>query len=350
MPTDSTTTAEAPLAAAKTKGDGLERIQARPVDIAWHPGLSIYASEAFLKLVGDEYGWMGGVDAAGKLRCVLPYTVVKKAFLRMVRFRVATIPLEDAFSIEEERSFLNSVVEHFRARGASMIIPATANTVFRTYPDGAMAAPYGSCIIDLQQPEETLWDNLHSKHRNVIRNAMKKGVEIQNGIEHLDAAYELIRDTLRRSRLGFMSHEALRRLVLGLGENVKIIVARHEGAVQGAAVIPFSRHSAYYVYGGSAPKPSTGAMNLLHWEAMKLFRGLGAGRYDFVGVRINPEKGSKQEGLMMFKERFGGELKGGYMWKYPLRRLYYWAYSAGVRALRGGDIVDQEKHKLKPQE
>jgi hypothetical protein len=338
--------AEAVWPAAETMGNRLNLIRTKPVEIAWHSGLSIYASEAFLKTVGDEYGWLGGIDAAGNLRCVLPYTVVRKAFLRMVRFRVETIPIAEGLSTAEERCFLNSVVEHFCSSGASMIIPATTNTIFRTYPDGATAAPYGSYIINLEQPEETLWDKLHSKHRNVIRNAMKKGVEIQSGVQHLDTAYEVVQDTLKRSRLGFMRYEAFKRMVLGLGENVRIMIARHGGAIQGCAVIPFSGYSAYYVYGGSVPSPQTGAMNLLHWEAIKLFRGLGVKRYDFVGVRINPEKGTKQDGLMMFKERFGGELRNGYMWKHSLHRSISWAYSIGVRLLRGGDIVDQEKHKL----
>ena len=123
--------------------------------------------------------------------------MVRKAFLRMVRFRVETIPIGDGLSLEEEKSFLNSVVEHFRSCGASMILPATTNTIFRTYPDGATAAPYGTYIINLEQPEEILWNKLHSKHRNVIRNAMNKGVEIQSGVKHLDVAFELIRDTLQ---------------------------------------------------------------------------------------------------------------------------------------------------------
>ena len=136
-------------------------------------------------------------------------------------------------------------------------------------------------------------------------------------------------------------------IVLGLGENVKIFVADYQGVVQGCAVIPFSSHSAYYVYGGSIPEPLTGATNLLHWEAIRQFRELGVKRYDFVGVRINPEKGSKQEGLMMFKQRFGGQLVQGYMWKYSLHPLKYAVYSLAVRFLRGGDIVDHERHKLK---
>jgi hypothetical protein len=40
----------------------------------------------------------------------------------------------------------------------------------------------------------------------------------------------------------------------------------------------------------------------------------------------------------------------GYIWKYPIRPLKYAVYSLAVRFLRGGDIVDQEKHKLNNEE
>ena len=87
-------------------------------------------------------------------------------------------------------------------------------------------------------------------------------------------------------------------------------------------------------------------MNLLHWEAMRHFSQLGTSRYDFVGTRIAPEKGSKQEGLKMFKERFGGALSKGYMWKYPIRKWKYELYQLAVGRLRGGDIVDRERRRV----
>lgn len=317
-----------------------------PVSINWHPSLPIYASESFLKSVADEYGWIGGIDNSEALRCILPYTVLRKPFFRMVRFRVGTIPYGKDLDVHEEKEFLNGAMEFFRAIGADMIIPATNTTIFRTYPVGADAAPYGTYIIDLSQSEETLWSNLHPKHRNVVRNAMRKGVEIRNGMEYLDTAYQLVRDTLKRSRLGFRGYDDFKRMVSSLGENVKILIADYQGTVVGCAVIPFSCYSAYYLYGGSIPNSPIGAMNLLQWEAIRMFRKLEVKRYDFVGVRIDPQKGSKQEGLMMFKGRFGGQLVKGYMWKYPIRRLKYAVYSQAVRILRGGDIVDSERHKL----
>jgi lipid II:glycine glycyltransferase (peptidoglycan interpeptide bridge formation enzyme) len=237
-----------------------------------------------------------------------------------------------------------------------MIIPATFNTVFRTHPDGALAVPFGSYVLDLAQSEQQLWNNLHSKHRNVIRNAQKKGVEVRTGPEHLETAYGLVRDSFMRSAKGFVGRmrvglrldlDTFKSQVLALGENVKIFVAAHEGVVQGCAVLPFSAHAAYYMHGGSIPNPLTGATNLLQWEAIRLFQGLGVRRYDFFGARVEPEKGSKLEGIMKFKERFGGQFVRGYMWKYPFHNLKYLVYSIAARARNGGDVVDQERHKLR---
>ena len=321
-------------------------LTARPIPTQWHPGLSIYAAEHFLRFVGDDYGWLGGFDEAGCLRCVLPYTIVRKAILRMVRFRVETIPWNGPFSVAEEKSFLNGAMNHFRERGVDLVIPATTNTIFRTYPDGAVAAPYGSYILDITQPEEALWNNLHGKHRNVIRNAIKKGVQVLSGPQYLELAHRLIGETLGRSGMRFMGLAVFRRLAAALEQNLLIAVAQHGGVLQGCAVIPYSRYSAYYLYGGTSAEPLTGAMNLLQWKAIQMLRGLGVERYDFVGVRIAPERGSKQEGLKTFKERFGGRLAQGYIWKYSFRPVKCFLYGLAVRLRNGGDIVDNERHKL----
>lgn len=318
----------------------------KKIDIQWNPDLSIYASEPFLKSVSHEYGWLGGVDDRGVTRCVLPYTIIMKAFVKMVRFRVETIPMANDFSCDEERSFLNGVVAYFRSTGADVIIPATTNAIFKTYPEGAKAAPYGTFLIDLYQSEETLWKNVHSKHRNVIRSAAKKNVNILCGKEYTAISYKIINDTFKRSSMPFMSLEDFEQMIEGLGENIKVFIADCQGAPQGCAIIPFSKHTAYYVYGGTITDPITGSTNLLQWEAIKYFAKEGVHFYDFCGVRINPDKGSKASGLMMFKERFGPELVHGFMWKHSINPIKAGIYNLAVRWLRGGDIVDAEHHKL----
>lgn len=325
----------------------MSNIVAEPVNVEWRPSMPIYASDAFLKSEGDRFGWVGGRDDQARLVCILPYILIEKRGLRMVRFCTATIPLSGELDLEEERGFLSSVVEHFRATGADMIIPSGNSAIFRTYPDGAAAAPYGTFIKDLIEPEEVLLSKIRQTYRHNIRKARAAGVHVKCGHQYLDECYELIAETLKRSGSNFKSPHDFRRRVTALGEHVKIFVAEQGGVVQGCMVSPFSEHTAYNCWAGSRAEPVLGAMHLLHWEAIRHFRAMGVLRFDFQGVRINPEKGSKQEGIRTYKQGFGGALVQGYLWKFPLRRLPSIAYSLAVRLLMGGDIVDVEHRRAR---
>ena len=321
------------------------------IDVAWEPHLPIFASERYMRLLGEEYGWLAGVGGDGQYVCILPFVVVEKAMFRLVRFPSETIPLGPALAEETERAFLNGAIDCLRALNVDVIVPATFSSLFRTYPDDAIAAPYGNLVVDLTQSEELLWSRVHNKHRNVIRNATKHGVTIKIGVEHLETAFELTfasfmrsaRSVVERRRVtSRMDYRDFQRLVDSLGEYVQVLVADLGGAAQCAAVIPYSAHSAYYMHGGSIAKPLTGASNLLQWEAMRHFKSLGVARYNFFGVRLEPEQGSKAEGIRKFKERFGGELATGFMWKMPFRQYEYALYEIAARIRNGGDVVDQE--------
>src|SRR5579871_5249372 len=117
----------------------MNSLTVKPVDIRWDRDLPIYASEPFMNSDGGTFGWIGGTDASGKLNCVLPYGVIQKPGLNMIRFKTQTLPLVDEFDIDAEKAFLAGVVEHFRAAGADVIIPSGNTAIFRTYPDGAAA-------------------------------------------------------------------------------------------------------------------------------------------------------------------------------------------------------------------
>ena len=323
-------------------------------EIDWHPGLPIFASDRYMRLLSSEYGWLGEVDDEGDLACILPFVIARKAILRLARFTVETIALKPGFDRERETAFLNGAVSVLRSMNVDVIVPATFSSLFQVVPEGALAAPYGNVVIDLTQSEERLWQAVHHKHRNVVRNAIKQGVTIRSGVEHLETAYRLTlasfmrsaRSPVQRRRVAArMDYAEFRRLVDGLGEYVKVLVAEHQGVPQSAAVMPYSGHSAYYLHGGSVEKPLTGASNLLQWEAIRMFRQLGVQRYNFFGVRVAPDPGSKAEGIRKFKERFGGQFVSGLMWKFPLHPAKYLLYELAARIRNGGDVVDQERRR-----
>jgi hypothetical protein len=329
-------------------------LRAIRIDIDWNPSLPIFASDRYLRLLGTEYGWLGGVDDRGDLACILPFVVVRRSMLRLARFPVETILLKPDVSEEREKVFLNAAVEHLRWMNVDVIVPATFNSLFRTFPDGALVATYGNVVVDLTQSEEALWEAVHHKHRNVIRNATRQGVTIRSGIEHLDTAYELTLASFIRSSRGLLARRRVRarmdygefcRLVRGLGDSVQVFVAEHEGAAQSVAVLPYSEHCAYYMHGGTIARPVTGASNLLHWEAMRLFRGMGVRQYNLFGVRVAPAPGSKAEGIRRFKERFGGQFIPCYMWKLPFHRTKSTLYELAAWIRNGGDVVAQERRR-----
>jgi hypothetical protein len=264
----------------------------------------------------------------------------------MVRFRNETIFCGPALDKLEEKSFLNSVVQHFIKARADVIIPASNNAIFRTYPDGANAAPYGSYAIDLRQSEDILWRNIGKSTRESISKAKRDGVSIREGLEFVEQAYDLIRETFSRSKIGFMHRDAFKRLVFALGANGKLLMAEHKGVAQSYSLIAFSARCAYAIYTGNTQHQHRGALKLLRWEALTLFRSLGVEKFDFYGARINPQKGSKQEAINLPKKSMGATLTEGFMWKYSLRPARAWVYSIGTRLLKGGDIVDQEGHKM----
>jgi len=317
-----------------------------PIPLAWTPHFPIFASERFLRFAGDEYGWLGGTDDTGTLRCILPYTIVKKPGVRMVRFRSETIPMNGDLSVEKERLFLGNAMEYFRSKGADFVLPASNTALFRTYPAGADAAPYGTFVIDLRQSEETLLKNIHETFRYNIRRAVRDGVAVTRGGEHLETSYKLVKGTLDRSDVRFRSYDDYRKAIQSFGDNVEIFIVHKDGTPQGCMVAPYSMYGANTWYCGSLEQPALGAMHLLHWEAMQHFRKLGVQRFDFTGVRKDPDKGSKQEGIFNFKRRFGGQLIQGFIWKHRFSTIKFAAYNLAIRLMQGGDTIDLERCKL----
>ncbi len=315
-------------------------------EINWNSDLPIFANGRFLGAVGHRFGWIGGFDESGLCRCVLPYTLIRGPGVWMARFRVETIPLCDGFEVQEETRFLQQSMDFLKSIVADVVIPATTNAIFRTYPPRASAAPYGSYVLDLSRSEEDLWRNIDNVTRKNINSAKRNCVQIRDGMEDLEQAHGLIQETFKRSNLPFMSLGSLRRFVEGLGDNAKVLIAEYGGSIQSCTIFAYSNYCAYAVYGGNLSGQKEGSGKLLHWEAIRTFKDSGVKLFDFVGARIAPEKGSKQEGMNAFKRRFGGTLRTGYIWKYPLSPVKAFAYSLGVRVLRGGDIVDAESHKM----
>jgi hypothetical protein len=282
--------------------------------------------------------------------CVLPYTIRKRAFIKFLQF---TSPVCGAQSIEEEKQFLNSVVKFVQKKMNVDFLESINTAIFNTFPDESLYCKFGSYIIDLSKSEDELFAGLHSKHRNVIRKAQKDGLVVLYGNEYMLDCFNLINETFARQGMLAPKIEYIKRLTK-LNDNVSFVVVKLNDKIEGSAILLWNKeHSCYYLHGGSVHNSHGGAMNLLHWETMLRMKANGVKYYDFVGGRLNPEEGSRLEGIQRFKSRFGGNFRIGYLWKLTISKyktsIYFSLLKIYFENIRRekftGDAIDQERAK-----
>lgn len=308
----------------------------------------ILADKRFLSTKSDCYGWFVSEKLA------LPFYLKTKMGINRAFVTMGFVYLEENAGQAEENRFFDELIKLCRKEKIHIVETAYTNTIFPVYPRGARYAVLGSFIVDLEQSEDDLFKKLHSKHRNVIRRAQKEGVVVKHDASYLDVCKELVHSTYRRQGMVWNDEAELSKLSASLGDNVRFYVAFSGDVPQGCAVILWNNKRGYYLYGGSIERPATGAVNLLQWQIMCDLKAEKAREYDFFGARVNPDKGSKVEGIQRFKERFGGSLKTGFKWKLPVSKgMYYYyltvffIYNLLKGRLYKGDLIDIERRRLK---
>ena len=310
----------------------------------WTNDMPIFMSPKWLESQAAVSGWLEARPAPG-MRIVLPYVVRHRAFVRWIQFQWG-VWASEPIGAEAESAFLEAVVRWCRSEGIDLIAQPVTMALFRAAPAGAASTPFGTVLIDLSPAEDELWAGLKRSNRTTIRKARSEGVTVEWGGHLAEEAYELCARTMDRAELGFPSAGQFHDMVSRLGDAVDIGIARTSGAAAAALVNPWSRFGAHCLFAGTADTPVFGAANLLQWEAMLLARERGARLYDFVGVRIDPEPGTKYAGLRQFKTRFGGAVVEGCLWKLPLSPWRTGVYDL-MRKFKSsdGDIIDQEAHR-----
>lgn len=286
---------------------------------------------------------------------LIPVTINRRGFFKYAHLVIE--PVIYANGEESLKSFLNDVCAFLKKEyKIQWINQNSAASFFFDYPDGSKHIPFGSHVIDLTLTEDDLWKNVHSKHRNVIKKAEKDGVRIISGVsDQLIEDYHAIDiETWKRSDKSATGLETLRKHVHDLGGNAVIYIAYLDGKPQSGALFYYNKQMCYYMYGANCDRPHTGAGNLLQWRAILDMKAAGVKKYSFVGCRINEDEDSKYHGIQRFKERFGGELVQGYLFKIEynplMRRLFdfvvtFMGWRNNRKWVNFKDVIDQEIYK-----
>jgi len=163
-------------------------------------------------------------------------------------------------------------------------------------------------LHDIAKPVDIMWGNLHQKHRNAIRSAIKKKVVIIRDNNSFDNFLGLKLQHQKLKGYEDDSPERLRKLyeIFSKYDMCDLYFARHNGEYIAAALILKYRKTLYYLYGASTPKSweLEGANTLLHWEIMGTGNKQGYKRYNMWGV-ASPDKHDEQS---RFKARFSKDV------------------------------------------
>ena len=313
-----------------------------------HDVISVLGNPVFLQSITDavDYGFLceNGYNLAFCLK-------KKYHFWKIVTFPAPIAGRKDVLPPNEQKAYFDKAIKCLETRyGVDEFINVnTSSSSF--FPTDSYYCKFGSYILDLNQTEDELFAGLHSKHRNVIRKAEKDGLTVDFGPQYLNECANIMDDTFHRQGKMSNSYNGL-KILSNIKDQCDFWVVKSEDEIQGCAILLWDQYSSYYLYGGSAAHTHSGAMNLLHWKAILKMKERGVKYYDFVGARLNPDPGSKLEGIQRFKSRFGGPMKVGYLWRYdahPLKmKLYRFLMKIYFR-LHGDDsfkdIISEERAK-----
>lgn len=281
---------------------------------------------------------------------IIPVNIYAKMIFRYAVFMSEVIHYKSQDSIRHIKYFLEEIIKKLRKEKIAWI-STSATAIFNYYPENSLKIPFGSHVIDLSLSVEELWKNVHTKHRNSIRRAEKNGIIIRTGrAELIDDYTKLDNETWKRSNKNGYGRLFFESIIEGLKRDALFVIAYKGDIPQAGACFFVNSYMAYYMYGASADSSELGAANYLHWEMIEKFKENGVQKYSFVGCRIKEDRESKYHGIQRFKERFGGELIQGYMFKLILNpekyKLFRFLYKLKNKK-ELVDVIDEEIGKWK---
>ncbi len=255
---------------------------------------------------------------------IVPIRHRKKMIFNFCEFETEPLCLSDN-THRSEQEFLDEAMGLLKLHLHVQWCHSTPSCFFSDTPShNCKRIPFGSHVIDLSNEESVLWSNVHSKHRNVIRKATKEEVIIREGdFDLVDDYARLEQETYERTGRSPSGVEYYKKQLIALGNNIRVYIAYHDGKPQAGGVFFFNSQRCYYMYGATTEQCVTGSANLLLWTAILNMKEIGVKEFSFVGCRINEDPDSKYHGIQKFKERFGGTLRTGYMFRFEIRPLFY---------------------------
>ncbi len=190
--------------------------------------------------------------------------------------------------------------------------------------------PKNTFFLDLSQKENNLLLNMRYNTRYNIRQAEKKGIQINEyGIAHIGEWYKLYCETAVRHQMPLQDENFFATILKNQdnsknGVTIKMLMAQKNGKFLASMFLVLSNKRGTYLYGASASNQNLPASYALQWESIKMAKNLGCSEYDMFGSAPNLNRTHPLHGVHIYKKGFGGNLfhRMG-CWDYPYFQKEY---------------------------
>jgi serine/alanine adding enzyme len=196
-------------------------------------------------------------------------------------------------------------------------------------------------VVDVDQPEEALWQGLRSKWRQYVQKGRKNRLEVVDaGADGIDDLFRIVVETANRAGFVYRSKETYRRVydAYAATDHARLLLAKlPTGEAVAALMLVACDGKIVEPYGGmTAAGAESRANYLLKWEAIRSSAERGYRLYDMWGMAT--------AGIGQFKQGFGGrqvDYIGAFdlVTSQPLRAAFRAYHGVNVRIgrLRRGD-------------
>ncbi|MBN2461101.1 MAG: peptidoglycan bridge formation glycyltransferase FemA/FemB family protein [Candidatus Cloacimonetes bacterium] len=204
-------------------------------------------------------------------------------------------------------ALLNAQKKRFLQVSTAIITsPGQGAAVFRRH--GFRINVRETLIVPLDVDEETLWSNIGSDNRRMVRKARKRGVTVEErGWQELPVFHDLLDSTRERLELATPIPLAYyQQIYKALAENkaIKLLVAYLENKPIAAGLfLYFKNRVTWWSAGTDRDYWNYAPGTLLQWQIMATARENNYDSYDM--LHYHDSKGNLVPSLKSFKEKFG---------------------------------------------
>ena len=147
--------------------------------------------------------------------------------------------------------------------------------------------PRSTVVLDLTPPLPDLLHGLSKGHRGNIKRAERDGVTVRGATDlaETQTLHDMVRASAVRKSFGFHSAAYFRALLEEFGDAAQLLIAEHDGAAIGAAlVLAWAGQGTYLSAGSNTAGLELSAAHAIHWHAIRWAKERGARTWDHFGI------------------------------------------------------------------